>query len=125
MMEFVNAVYKAGAIQNEQAERFLLLLAPFAPHLAEELWQVLGHDASLAYEPWPDYDEAMLEEAVIELPVQVNGKLRGRISVSADVDDEAVLAAAMAEPKVAAALEGKRIVKSIVVPGKMVNLVVR
>jgi leucyl-tRNA synthetase len=125
MMEFVNAVYKAGAIKHDQAERFLLLLAPFTPHLAEELWQVMGHDATLAYEPWPDYDEAMLEESVVELPVQVNGKLRSRISVPVDADNEAVLAAAMADPKVAAAVEGKQVVKSIVVPAKMVNLVVK
>ena len=125
MMEFVNLVYKAGALSRDQAGRFVLVLAPLAPHLAEELWAQLGHGESLAREPWPAYDEALIAEATIELAVQVNGKVRGRVSVPADADDAAVLAAALAEPKVAAAVEGKQIVKKIVVPNRLVNLVVK
>jgi len=125
MMEFVNLVYKAGALSRGQAERFVLVLAPFAPHLAEELWEKLGHDASLAREPWPAYDDALLAAETVELAVQVNGKVRGRVSVAADADAEAVLAAALAEPKVADAVEGKQIVKKIVVPHRLVNLVVK
>ncbi|MBS3734000.1 MAG: leucine--tRNA ligase [Phycisphaerae bacterium] len=124
MMEFVNAAFKAGAIGRDQAERFVLVLAPFAPHLGEELWERLGHGESLAYEPWPDYDEAMIAAETVELAVQVNGKVRGRVAVDADADEEAVIAAALADDKVATAVEGKTIVKKIVVPGRLVNLVV-
>jgi leucyl-tRNA synthetase len=125
MMEFVNLVYKAGSISTSQAERFVLVLAPFAPHLGEELWQRLGHGQSLAYEPFPQYDQAMLAQETIELPVQVNGKLRGRIQAPCDATQEQVLEIALAEPKIAAALAGKTILKKIVVPGRMVNLVVK
>jgi len=125
MMDFVNTAFRCQTISRGQAGRFVLLLAPFAPHIAEELWQKLGHDASLAGEPWPTFDPALLVEQTIEMPVQVNGKLRGRITVPAAADQEAVLAAALADAKVAAALEGKTVVKKIVVPGKLVNLVVK
>jgi len=125
MMEFVNTVYRAGRLTGAQAERFCLLLAPFAPHIAEELWQKLGHGASLTYEPWPAFDEAMIAEETVELAVQVAGKVRGRIRVAADADEATVLAAAKADEKVAAALEGKTIVKQIVVPGRLVNIVAK
>jgi leucyl-tRNA synthetase len=125
MMEFVNAVYKAGSLSSSQAERFVLVLAPFAPHVAEELWHRLGHDETLAYKPWPRFDPALVVEEMLELPVQVNGKLRGRITVPADATEDDLVAAALAEPKVAAAIQGKTIVKKIVVPGKLVNLVVK
>ncbi|MFB3892113.1 MAG: leucine--tRNA ligase [Phycisphaerae bacterium] len=125
MMEFVNAVFKAGSIGRNQAERFVLLLAPFAPHIAEELWQRLGHDKSLACEPWPQYDPAMVAQETVEIPVQVNGKLRARINVPVEAGQDDMLTAAMADPKVAAAVEGKTIVRKIAVPGKLVNLVVK
>ena len=125
MMEFVNAVYRAGQCSRDQAGRFVLCLAPFAPHVAEELWQLLGHEQSLARQPWPSYDESMLAEQTIEIAVQVNGKLRGRVQIPADADDEAALAAALADEKVAAAVADKQIVKKIVVPGRLVNLVVK
>ncbi len=125
MMDFVNVAYRAGRIEQSQAERFLLLLAPFAPHIAEELWQRLGHAESLAYEPWPKYDESMLVEDTVELPVQINGKLRARINVAVDADKDAILEAALAEERIAEMTAGKQIVKQIVVPGKLVNLVVK
>ncbi|MFW6133018.1 MAG: class I tRNA ligase family protein, partial [Planctomycetota bacterium] len=125
MMEFVNAVNKAGAIGRDQTERFVLVLAPFAPHLAEELWEKLGHAESLAYAPWPAYDEALIAAETVELAVQVNGKVRGRVSVPADADEDAVVRAALDDEKVAAAVEGGNIVKRIVVPGRLVNLVVK
>ena len=125
MMEFVNAVFKAGSLSTAQASRFVLVLAPFAPHIAEELWQRLGHDGSLAWEPWPACDEAMLAEDTVELPVQVNGRVRGRVTVPADADEEAIIAAALGDEKVAAHVEGKTIVKRIIVPGRLVNLVVK
>ncbi|MCP4378711.1 MAG: class I tRNA ligase family protein, partial [bacterium] len=125
LTEFVNAVYRTGKVSGDQAERFVLLLAPLAPHICEELWSVLGHGKTLAYEAWPVFDEGMLSEDTIELPVQVNGKLRGRITVAADASNEQILQAAKAEPKVAAGIEGKEIVKEIVVPKRTVNLVVK
>jgi leucyl-tRNA synthetase len=103
----------------------LLVLSPFAPHIAEELWEKLGHDETLAYEPFPSYDEAMIAEDVVELAVQVNGKVRGRISVPADADEQEVIDAAVAAPPVAAAVRDKQIVKRIVVPGRLVNFVVK
>jgi leucyl-tRNA synthetase len=125
MMEFVNAGLKTSAIDHAVLEPFVLVLSPFAPHIAEELWAKLGHDNTLAYEPWPTWDEALLVENTIEIPVQITGKLRGKVLVAADADQTTVLAAAKADPKVAPHLEGKTIVKEIYVPGKMVNLVVK
>ncbi len=124
MMEFVNAVYKAGKIARSQAERFVLVLAPFAPHLAEELWSKLGHAKTLAYEPWPAVDPKLLVQDSIEIPVQVNGKVRGRIRVPAAADEAAVLEAAKQDAGVAAHLAGKTIRKTIYVAGRMLNVVV-
>jgi leucyl-tRNA synthetase len=125
MMEFINVVYKAGRIGKGQAGRLVLLLAPFAPHIAEELWRHLGHEGSLAYEPWPACDEAMFAEDTIELPVQVNGKLRARITVPAAASQDEILQAALANERIAEMVQGKEIIKKIVVPGKLVNIVVR
>ena len=125
MMEFVNLVFRAGRIGKGQSERFVLLLAPMAPHIAEELWQRLGHEQTLTYEPWPAYDEKMIVEETLDLPVQVNGKMRGRISVAADAGEDAIVAAALADEKVARFTEGKEVIKKIVVPGRLVNLVVK
>ena len=106
-------------------ETFVLCLAPFAPHLGEELWEFLGHDKSLAYEPWPKYDPAALVEDEIEIPVQVLGKLRGRIKVPVSATPADMEAAAKANADVARFLDGKTIVKVIAVPKRMVNFVVR
>ncbi len=125
MMEFTNFFLKEERRPRSVMERLVLLLAPFAPHLAEELWQVLGHDQTLAYQPWPAFDEALLREETVEVPVQVNGKLRGRIQVPPAADAAEMEAAARAEEHVAVLLAGKTVVKLIVVPGRMVNFVVR
>lgn len=125
MMEFVNEAMKAPALPRALLEPFVLLLAPFAPHMAEEVWERLGHGETLAYAPWPGYDESLLVESSVEIPVQVNGKLRARVSIAADAGKEAVLEAARGEEGVRAHLEGKRVVKEIYVPGKMVNFVVK
>ncbi len=125
MMEFVNEATKASRLDREDAEKFVLILAPFAPHLAEELWERLGHTESLAYEPWPKYDEQFLTEDSLDIAVQVLGKLRGLIQVPVDATKEQILEAAKAEPNVQRHIEAKTIVKEIYVPGKLVNLVVR
>jgi len=124
LMEFVNAATKWGHIPKATAETFALLLSPFAPHLAEELWRQLGHDETLAYEPWPEADPELLKADTVEIAVQVNGKLRGTVQVSADADKEAMLAAARAEPNVARYLDEGTVRKEIAVPGRLVNFVV-
>ena len=124
MMVFVNeATKQPEALTRSQATRFVCVLAPFAPHLAEDLWRRLGHDASISYEPWPSYDEALLKEDFVELAVQVLGKLRGKVVVAADADEATILGAARGV--VEAQLAGKTVVKEIVVPGRLVNFVVR
>jgi leucyl-tRNA synthetase len=113
-----------GGTPRAVAQPFLLLLAPLAPHLAEELWSMLGHPASLSEEPFPEADPALLVVDTVELPVQVNGKVRARITVGVDTAEADVTAAALAEPNVQAHLGGKAPRKLIVVPGRMVNIVV-
>ncbi|NNJ26625.1 leucine--tRNA ligase [Alienimonas chondri] len=125
MMEFTNAFSSMETRPKSVCEQFTLLLAPFAPHLAEELWSLLGHDESLAYEPWPTWDESKLTESSVEIPVQINGKVRGRVRIPADADRDAMTAAAKADESVQSHLEGKTIVKAIAVPGRMVNFVVK
>jgi leucyl-tRNA synthetase len=125
MMEFTNYFLRAETRPKRAMEGFVLLLSPFAPHIAEELWQVLGHADTLAYEPWPAFDEAMIREDTIELPVQINGKLRAVIQVPTDADQAAVEQAARTQPKIAEMLAGKTVHKVIVVPKRMVNFVVR
>jgi leucyl-tRNA synthetase len=125
MMEFTNYFFKVAQRPKAVLERFVQLLAPYAPHLAEELWQQLGHAQTLAYEPWPEFDEALLKEDTVEVPVQVNGKLRSRIVVPVGADAAAHETAALADEKIAELLRGKTIVKKIIIPGKMVNFVVR
>ncbi len=124
MMIFVNDATKArDKLTADQAKRFVQVLCPFAPHLAEELWERLGGEGYLSAKPWPEVDPAMLEESTIELGVQVKGKLRARIQVPADAPDDEILR--VARDAAAAHLEGKTIVKEIVVKGRLVNFVVR
>lgn len=125
MMEFVNEFLALDVRPRAVLDPFVLLLSPFAPHLAEELWELLGHKTSLAHEPWPVHDEKYLEETEVEIPVQINGKLRGKVKVPTGADQATIEAAATLDPGVAPQLEGKRIVKVVVVPGKMVNFVVK
>ncbi|MGA2702678.1 MAG: leucine--tRNA ligase [Isosphaeraceae bacterium] len=124
LMEFVNAFTAMEVRPRTAMETFTLLLAPLAPHAGEELWQILGHDQTLAYEPWPAFDPALLKDEEIEVPVQVNSKLRGRVVVPADADGPQLEAAARGDERIATLLEGKTIRKVVVVPGKLVNFVV-
>ena len=126
MMVFVNAFAGDGKeLPREAAEKFVLCLAPYAPHLGEELWQVLGHDRTLAYEPFPAFDPKALVEDEVEIPVQVLGKLRGRVRVPVAATPAEMEAVARANPDVAKFLAGKTVVKVIAVPKRMVNFVVR
>jgi leucyl-tRNA synthetase len=123
MMELVNHLTKLEVRPRSVLEPLVLLLSPFAPHLGEELWSALGHATTLAYEPWPPYDEQLTRADEIEVPVQVNGKLRAKVTVSADVDDDTLRASALAEERVRATIDGKQVRKVIVVPRKLVNIV--
>lgn len=125
MMIFINEAYKAKTIYRPYAENLVKMLSCIAPHICEEMWQLLGHDKTLAYEPWPTYDEAMLVQATVEMAVQVNGKLRAKMTVNKDEDDEIVKATALAQNNVKVHTEGKNIVKIIVVKNKIVNIVVK
>ena len=122
MMSLLNELEAAGGATRAELEVLVQLANPFAPHLTEEVWERMGHSDQLAYHPWPTYDEAKCVESTVEIAVQVNGKLRARLKVAADIAKEDAIAAAKAEPAVAAALEGKTVVKEIFVPGKLVNL---
>ena len=128
MMVFINEAEdfaKAGGLPKEYLVKFVQCLAPFAPHLGEELWEFLGGEKTLSYEPWPVYDPAALVEDEIEIPVQVMGKLRGRVKIPAAATPPEMEAAAKADAEVMKFLEGKTIVKVIAVPKRMVNFVVR
>jgi leucyl-tRNA synthetase len=124
MMVFVNEATKATAVPRAWFEMFVKILSPFAPHLGEELWQRLGHAPTIAFEPWPAFDEAKLARDVMVIAVQVGGKLRGQIEVAPDAAEATILAAAQADAKVQSFLAGKPIKKAIYVKGRLVNLVV-
>ena len=124
LMTMLNEFYDKG-VNRAEYKTFLALLNPFAPHITEELWQQLGETGLLSVAPWPTYDEAKTVESMVELAVQVNGKLKCTIKLAVDADKQTAIDTAMAEEKVQHAIEGKQIVKQIVVPGKIVNLVVK
>jgi leucyl-tRNA synthetase len=126
LIEYTNHLTKAhrDAVPRAAVEPLVLMSAPLAPHLAEELWLRLGHPTSLAHGPFPEFDPAYLVDDTVEYPVQVNGKVRGRVVVAADADDDALKAAALADEKVQAFLAGATPRKVIVVAGRLVNLVV-
>ncbi len=123
MIEFVNAATSSGGVTRDQLERFAVLLSPFAPHMAEELWSKLGHEQSVSLASWPTVDPAMLRDDEIEIPVQILGKVRGKITIAADADQKQMEEVALADEKIAQLLEGKTVRKVIVVPGKIINIV--
>ena len=126
LMTLMNQVTAKGSISKEELRIFTILLNPFAPHVTEEVWaaNALG-EGLVAQQPWPAFDEAKCKDDTVEIVVQVGGKVRARLTVAADISKEDALAAAKAEPKVAAEIAGKSIVKEIYVPGKLVNIVAR
>jgi leucyl-tRNA synthetase len=124
LIELNNHLTKVGGpISREVAEALVLMVSPFAPHVGEELWLRLGHEGGITYVPFPLADPALLVDETVEYPVQVNGKLRGHVTVAADADDATVEAAALAEPRVAAMLDGAAPKKVFIVKGRMVNVV--
>ncbi|WII39240.1 leucine--tRNA ligase [Paenibacillus thiaminolyticus] len=124
LMIFINDAYKAETLPRQAMENFVQLLSPLAPHIAEELWQRLGHSGSITYVSWPSYDEALTVDAEVEIVIQVNGKIADRIRIAADADEAAMQEKAMSLPNVQDAIAGKTVRKVIAVKGRLVNIVV-
>ena len=127
MMVFVNEVYKVGTCPRAYAEGFIKMISCITPHVGEEIWQILGHTDTIAYESWPTYSEEKCKDSEVNIAVQVNGKMRGTVRMEADLDNESVVANAMADEKIAKFLQkqGGSLVKTIVVKNKLVNLIVK
>lgn len=125
MMEFVNFFTRESIRPKSVMESFVLLISPYAPHLAEELWSAFGHEESLAYQPWPRYDESLTRESVIEIPVQIKGKIKARINVERGTNKDQLEQLAREDENIIEALAGKEIIKVIAVPDRMVNFVVK
>ncbi|MBI4394680.1 MAG: class I tRNA ligase family protein [Candidatus Omnitrophica bacterium] len=124
LMIFLNDELTQKEHSREVLEKFLLLLAPFAPHIAEELWQKLGYKETLAYEPWPHYDERYLIEAEVEIVIQVLGKIRSRMIVPKGIDESELKERVLADENVKKSLNGKRVQKMIIVPDRLVNIII-
>ena len=125
MMTLINAIYEHGSLTRDELGVFVRLLCPFAPHLCEEMWEMLGNKNLCAVAEWPTWDETKTVDSTVEIAVQICGKLKGTIRIAADADKDAAIAAAKADEKIAAQLEGKTLIKEIYVPGKIVNFVAR
>ena len=125
MMIFINECYKTNKIYREYAEGFVKLISPVVPHLAEELWEILGHDNTIAYENWPEFDESKIVEDTKEIAVQVNGKVRGTINILVDEDEESIKEKALACENVKRHLEGLEIVKILVIKNRIVTIVAK
>ena len=124
-MTLINEIYKEGSISKEDLVIFLKLLSPFAPHIAEEIYEMIGGEGFITVSEWPEFDESKTVDATIEVGVQVNGKVRAAVTIPAGCDKDTALAAAKANDRVASFVEGKKIVKEIYVPGKIINIVVK
>ena len=125
MMIFINAVYKEDKFPKYMAEGFIKLLNPVAPFMTEEIWEHLGHNKTIAYEPWPEYDKDKIVDDKITIGVQVNGKLRGEITIDVDMEEDKVLEIALANDNVKKYTDGLEIIKKIVVKNKIVNIIVK
>ena len=125
MMIFVNEVYKNGKCPREYAEGLIKMLSCITPHMGEEIWSILGHSDTIAFESWPAYDEELCKEDTIEIVVQVNGKVKAKLNIVADEDKDKVMEMAMSDDKVKESIDGKNIVKQIYVPNKLVNIVAK
>ena len=127
LIEYVNYLTKTypGGAPRAAVEPLVQMVSPLAPHTAEELWSVLGHTETITFEPFPEFDEQWLVDDTVEVPVQINGKVKARIDVAADALKDYLEAAALADERVQALVDGKNVVKVIAIPGRMVNLVVK
>ena len=125
LMTLINAIYDEGSLTKDELSVFVRLLSPFAPHVCEEIWEFLGEKGFCSASKWPEWDESKTVDDTVEYAVQVLGKLRAVISVSASADRDTVIAAAKSDEKVASMVSGNTIVKEIFVPGKLVNFVIK
>ena len=125
MMTLINEMYAAGRVNRGDLAVFTRLISPFAPHIAEEVWERIGGAGLVSLAPWPEFDEEKTVDDTVKVPVQINGKVKSVIDLSKDSDKDAALAAARSDPKVSEAIDGKTVVKEIVVPGKIINIVVK
>lgn len=125
MMTLLNEIYAVGTITKREFRDFLIILNPFAPHITEELYQLIGCEGVLNEQEWVTYDEALCVDASVEIVCQINGKIKCKLNIPMDASKDDVLALAKAQPEIAAACEGKNVVKKIVVPNKLVNMVVK
>ena len=125
LMALLNEIYEKGAITKGELKTFLTLVNPFAPHVSEELWEIMNFGGMLAVAPWVSYDEAKTVDSTIEVPVQICGKLRATVTIAKDADSATAIAAAKADEKVQEMLDGKQIIKEIYVPGKIINIVAK
>jgi leucyl-tRNA synthetase len=124
MMIFTNHLTTLGEVPREAAEKLVLCMSPFAPHLAEDLWKSAGHETSLAAAPWPEFDEAQCIDGVVEIPVQVNGKVRGKITLAREATEQEAQAAALADEAVKRSIDGKAVRKVVYVAGRILNVIV-
>ena len=125
MMIFMNAATKEGKCPRNYAEGFIKMFSCICPHAGEEIWSILGHDGTIAFEKWPEFDEEAVKEDTVEIGVQINGKVKGKVEIAVDEDSQTVIAKAKEIPAVSKAIEGKNIVKEIYVPGRIVNIVAK
>ncbi len=125
MMIFVNAVYKVGTCPKEYAEGFIKMFSCICPHVGEEIWNLMGHEDTIAFESWPVFDPEAIKEDTVEIAVQINGKVKGKVTLAVDEDNASALAKAKEVPEIKKAIDGKNIVKEIYVKGKIVNIVVK
>jgi leucyl-tRNA synthetase len=125
LMSLLNEIYDVKSINKAELKAFLTLLSPFAPHISEEMWEMIGGEGMLASGKWIEYDEAKTVAATVEIPVQINGKLRATVVIPADADKDVAINTAKADDKVKGYIDGHTIVKEIFVPGRMVNIVVK
>ena len=125
MMSLLNEISDAGALTKDEAKTYVTLLCPFAPHLCEELWEYFGGEGFCSYAKWPEFDEAKTVDSTVEIGVQINGKMRGTITIPKDCDKDTAMASVMANERIAELITGKTIVKEIFVPGKIFNIVVK
>jgi leucyl-tRNA synthetase len=125
MMSLLNKIYEVGTVTLGELNTLTILLNPFAPHMTEELWEVMGFGGTVTDQSWPEYDDGKCREDTIEIVAQINGKVRSRLNVSADIETGEAIALAKADEKIASALKGKRIIKELYVKGKLVNIVVK
>ncbi|MBQ4629079.1 MAG: class I tRNA ligase family protein, partial [Clostridia bacterium] len=125
LMSLLNEIYDVKSINKAELKAFLTLLSPFAPHISEEMWEMIGGEGMLASGKWIEYDEAKTVASTVEIPVQINGKLRATVVIPADADKDTAINTAKADEKVKGYIDGHTIVKEIFVPGRMVNIVVK